>query len=147
LNSNDQQQNAEEKQRAVAKSGLEEKLLCYQPEDNTQSGKCSGETPEPEEMQRSPKVAGGEKDRQQIKEAFPESAGAKFRFSILPRPVLDDLLGDFESFNSSKDGDIPVKFAVDPHRFNNIPAVDLESAVEVVNFDPREATNHEIEKL
>jgi hypothetical protein len=100
-----------------------------------------------EEMERAVAVPPHERHGEEIEESAHVPLDAVVRASVLPRAMIHREFRDPVPAVVSEHGDVAMELAVEVEPLENLGTVCLETAVHVVQADPRDPARHGVEEL
>jgi hypothetical protein len=137
LNTDNDEEESEEKKRPVAERSPTEEPFDGKISVDEDTDDEGDNSPDAEEVERTPDVSGREKNCQQIEESPGEPADAEFCVTILAGMVIDDLFTDPEACPVRKRRYIAMKFSIDDNLLDDLFPVRLQSAIHIMNRDSR----------
>ena len=136
LDADDDEQDAERQQRPVP-DRLAADLDRRQVGENDHPDRNRAGAEPAEEVQRPVAVAAHERDGEQVEEPADVALDAVARAAVLARPVVHRQLGDPEAAVVGEHGHEAVQLAVEAQSSDDLGAVRLEPAVQVVQAQTR----------
>ena len=132
LQTGEDQQDAEQQQRAVGNRLLARQPHVGEPPGNARPEQTHREANEAEDLQRARRVTQQKLDRQQIQDDAHRPAEAVFRSSVPPRAVVDHDLGDGDALLAGNRRQEPVHLTVELQRLDDFGAEHFERAAIIV---------------